>query len=91
MAITFAFQFNWSGDGVTWIDESTNVWGCDIHAGMHDRVSGAASSANPGSVRGATGGSAGFAGLLNRTSSGATPGLGPSGVVVGSPTDSFDG
>ncbi len=34
MSITFAFQFNWSGDGVTWIDESVNIWGCDLRVGM---------------------------------------------------------
>lgn len=34
MPTSFLFEFNWSGDGTTWIDESANVFGAKIAAGM---------------------------------------------------------
>jgi len=40
MTITFTFAINWSGDGVTWIDESANVLSSHLQLGMHDRYEG---------------------------------------------------
>ncbi len=34
MPTTFLFEFNWSGDGITWIDEAANVFGAKIESGM---------------------------------------------------------